>query len=530
MSTSDFRNLFVALFLSIAGLGSVLAQTITVNGGTTPCPNAKVTFGAGTIAIDTGGCGTTATPPTITVFSPPAGTVSSAYSYPFGATGTPTPAWSIVAGTQPNGLTLSSAGVLSGTPTTAASFTFTVQAANGASPNATQQVTILINPPSGPPVITSLAPPSPVLGQNYSFTPSATGAQPITWSAPGRPAWALFDTNTGALSGTPTAGMTSFTLTAMNSVSSVMQNVTWNVTAPIAPAITSGNPTATGTVGTAYSFPFAASGSPTIVWTINSGAPPTGVTINSSTGVLSGTPTTAGTYTFTVKAANGTMPDAIAPATPNNFSVTISPNAGCAGTTDISGACIPSPSKTATTNPASHAGVNGAGELYAWSVNPARCDNTVPTITSSWHHIFDIGEHGDQGKLDNFDMGPNEAMTFEFTPTALGPGQVLIGSNGRLPFPATFVSISTKPCDFNLAKLSAPPARDYCFASATADNGIGYEVTNGTVLFGCKLTPGTKYYLNIRWQDGRPGSSANMADSCAARGLSRCGLYTQFRR
>ena len=63
-----------------------------------------------------------------------------------------------------------------------------------------------------------------------------------------------------------------------------------------------------GVVGTAYSRNLEATGSTPITWTISSGALPNGLSLTGNT--ISGTPTTAGSYTFTVKAANGTSPDA----------------------------------------------------------------------------------------------------------------------------------------------------------------------------------------------------------------------------
>ena len=64
----------------------------------------------------------------ITTTTLPAGTVGTAYSQALAATGGTTPyIWTIAAGTLPAGLTLSSAGVLGGTPTTAGSATFTVR-------------------------------------------------------------------------------------------------------------------------------------------------------------------------------------------------------------------------------------------------------------------------------------------------------------------------------------------------------------------------------------------------------------------
>lgn len=68
-------------------------------------------------------------PPAFTAESAPAGTLAVAYSYTFVATGSPT--FALGTGSLPGGLTLSTAGVLSGTPTTVAISVFTVVATNG---------------------------------------------------------------------------------------------------------------------------------------------------------------------------------------------------------------------------------------------------------------------------------------------------------------------------------------------------------------------------------------------------------------
>lgn len=60
-----------------------------------------------------------------------------------------------------------------------------------------------------------------------------------------------------------------------------------------------------GTVGTAYSQTLTVTGGLTPYnWSITSGSLPAGLTLNSSTGVISGTPTTTGTSNFTVKAVD----------------------------------------------------------------------------------------------------------------------------------------------------------------------------------------------------------------------------------
>jgi hypothetical protein len=70
------------------------------------------------------------------------------------------------------------------------------------------------------------------------------------------------------------------------------------------PAFTASTPTASGTINTAItSYTFAASGY-RITYSIASGALPTGVSLNATTGVLSGTPTVNGVYTYTVSATN----------------------------------------------------------------------------------------------------------------------------------------------------------------------------------------------------------------------------------
>ena len=59
-----------------------------------------------------------------------------------------------------------------------------------------------------------------------------------------------------------------------------------------------------GTVGTAYRQTLAATGSDIITWSISSGSLPDGLTLNPDTGEITGTPTTANSYSFTVKAKN----------------------------------------------------------------------------------------------------------------------------------------------------------------------------------------------------------------------------------
>lgn len=71
----------------------------------------------------------------------------------------------------------------------------------------------------------------------------------------------------------------------------------------------SGTPPA-GIVNQSYSHTFTIAGQPTPVVTVTDGDLPTGLTL-SKTGVLSGTPTTTGTYPFTITATNGVGADSV---------------------------------------------------------------------------------------------------------------------------------------------------------------------------------------------------------------------------
>ena len=103
--------------------------------------------------------------------SPPAGTVGTAYTHTFNSSGVPTATLSVSGGSLPVGLTLSPAGVLSGTPTSAGSSTFTLRASNGGiGASATTQFTLVIR---AAPTIATSASANTVLGSG-ALTDSAT--------------------------------------------------------------------------------------------------------------------------------------------------------------------------------------------------------------------------------------------------------------------------------------------------------------------------------------------------------------------
>jgi hypothetical protein len=101
-------------------------------------------------------------------------------------------------------------------------------------------------------------------------------------------------------------------------------------TSGVAPAFTADAPPSTTTVGVAYLYTFAATGVPAPGFTATRGSLPPGLSLDRTTGVLSGTPTTSGTFSFHVTAANGFTPNAVTP----KLTITITPgtvNKGPAG-------------------------------------------------------------------------------------------------------------------------------------------------------------------------------------------------------
>ena len=338
--------------------GSAYSATVLATGGITPYTwsisglPAGLTFDAGTGAISGTPSGassgtvsvtvTDSTSPThqsvtkqftltvttglsITTATVPAGVAGSRYSTTLIAAGGTTPyTWS--ASGLPAGLTIDpGTGTISGTPSAASSSTVTVTVTDSTSPSqqsATRQFPLTITAVLS---ITTPALPGGVVGSSYSgMLAAAGGTMPYTWSASGLPAGLTISSGSGAITGTPSAaGSSTVTATVTDSTSPTHQSVTKQFTV----TITAGLSITTamlpdGVVGVNYSITVAAAGGATPYRWSASGLP-AGITINSGTGAISGTPSAAGSSTVTVTVIDSTTPTQVSAS--RQFTLTINP-------------------------------------------------------------------------------------------------------------------------------------------------------------------------------------------------------------
>ncbi|HSB10862.1 MAG TPA: putative Ig domain-containing protein [Blastocatellia bacterium] len=268
----------------------------------------------------------------ITSTSPvPAGTLGTAYSQTLTASGGIAPySWRVIAGlgSLPGGLSLSTAGVISGTPTSTGTFNFTVQANDSASGSAQKALSLTI---AGAPTPVSITTESPLaggsVGTSYSRTLSALGGTaPYTWSVVaglGSLPGGLSLSGAGVISGTPSAaGTFSFTIRANDSAAGSAQKAfsITIVSASTGPSI-QGPTSLTAIRNSMFSNQLSVSGGrPQFIWTIISGGLPAGIGLNGSSGLISGTPTTLGVSTFTVQVV-----DADGAKDQKNFTLNVSP-------------------------------------------------------------------------------------------------------------------------------------------------------------------------------------------------------------
>ena len=414
-------------------------------------------------------------------FSSPALTVSG---------GTAPYTFSVATGTLPAGLTLNpSTGTISGTPSAAGTFTIKVTDANGAVATGTCPYTI-----NSPPSLTCLTTGTTgEVGVPFS-SPALTvtgGTAPYTFSvATGTlPAGLTLNSSTGAISGTPTAAGT-FTIKVTDANGAVATGTCpYTINSP--PSLTCLTTGTTGEVGVPFSSPAltVSGGTAPYTFSVATGTLPAGLTLNSSTGAISGTPTAAGSFTIKVTDANGAVASGTCPYTINS-----PPSLTCltTGTTGEVGVPFSSPALT----------VSGGTAPYTFSV----ATGTLPaglTLNPSTGTIS--GTPSAAGTFTIKVTDANGAMATGTCPYTINSPPSLTclttGTTGEVgvPFssPALTVSGGTAPYTFSVATGTLPagltlnPSTGAISGTPSAAGSFTIKVTdaNGAVATGtCPYT------------------------------------------
>ncbi len=159
--------------------------------------------------------------------------------------------------------------------------------------------TITANGTIAAPVVSSAGTVNCITGTTFNYNITASNS-PTSYNATSLPAGLSVNTSTGLISGTPTtAGTFNTIISAANVGGTGSKSLVITISSP-APVISSAG-TANGITGATFSYNITASNSPT---SYNATSLPAGLSINTSTGLISGTPTTAGTFNTTISATN----------------------------------------------------------------------------------------------------------------------------------------------------------------------------------------------------------------------------------
>ena len=445
-------------------------------------------------------------------------------------------------GALPSGVTFTDNGdgtvTLAGTPApgSGGTYTITITATNGVSPPATLTITLTVDQACQ---ITSSEHTTFTAGQAGTFTITTTGPPTCTLTETGAlPSGVTFTDNgdgTATLAGPSAPGSSGpypFTITATNGIGSAATQA-FTLTVNHAPGITSRRAD-TFTVGQAGTFTVTTTGVPKAAALSETGTLPTGVTFTDNgngTATLAGTPTTGGTYKFTITATNGVTPDAT-----QNFTLTVnaaaclitSPagttfTAGQAGTYTVTTTGYPlcrlsekgalPTGVTFTDNgddTATLAGTPAAGSSGPYpftitatnGVNPAATQsftltvNQAPGITSPAGTTFTVGQAG------------------TFTVTSTGVPNAALSETGTLPTGVTFTDNKD-----GTATLAGTPAAGtggtYPF-TITATNGASPDATQSftlTVNQACQITSPAGTTFNV----GQAGTFTVATTGCAQR-------------
>jgi len=445
--------------------------------------------------------GHTSPKPQITTTSLTGGTVGLAYSQTLAVAGGSAPyTWQIKSGSLPAGISLASYGTISGWPTAAGSSAFTVAVsdANGRSASTSLTLTVV-----APPTITTTGLPGGIAGAAYSAAVQGTGGTaPYSWSiASGSlPPGLILASTTGLISGMPSgSGMYNLN-TQMTDINGLSASKAFLMTIVAALNITAAS-LPSGSTGAAYNATLTASGGTTpYSWSVVSGQLPPGLALNTTSGIISGTPTAAGTYNVGVQVSDAGRQNAS-----KIFSVLIGVGAciSCQSPLTITSTSLPAGSINISYNATLTA--SGGTTPYTWSVSSGQLPVGI-TLASS-------------GAISGT---PTTAGSYGFTLQVADSAGHQISQAYTLSIGSPTGSLGILTNDLHLAYINQPYD-----AVLTASGGLApylWSVSSGQLPAGLSLNTITGHISGTPTQGGQFSVTLTARDALLAQGSKTLNL------
>ncbi len=341
--------------MTIEALSGLIRWTPTKAGSFDVSVNATALLGSDTQAF-TIIVSDPAVPPVIVSTAVTTARAKVEYQYDVNATGVPDPTYALT--TAPTGMAIDPVtGLIVWTPETAGDVDVVVQAANTAG-STSQAFTIAVSDAFAPPVITSSAITSAVVGQPYNYDVQASGNPAPTFLLEEAPAGMTINETTGVITWSPSAvGTYPVAIEASNTQGTDDQSFSIIVSLPLAePTITS-SPSLEATVGQNYSYVVSATGNPTPTFALTAG--PAGMTLDATSGQIAWTPAVAGSFNVSIRASNSQGEDV------QSFTIIAS---------------LPLVAPTINSNPVRTA---TAGQSYSYNVNASGNPNPVYGLSTA---------------------------------------------------------------------------------------------------------------------------------------------------